>query len=203
MATLVNVWIEGTYALLMCRFGDAAAESVQRGARRVQIQEELPRDVAERCVYRDKAGAMCWPGASIARLLRDAGANHKQRGSRRAIKYIVPAAVVVVEEHFPLYLVDRATRAKDFEVDSRRCVIHATKGSVMRHRARIEKWSARLTLRVNENVLPADMIRQLLVEGGAQIGIGDFRPEKGGPFGTFDLVSWDDAGKLGHVAAAE
>lgn len=33
-------------------------------------------------------------------------------------------------------------------------------------------------------------MRQLIVEGAEQIGLGDYRPEKGGPFGTSCLVEW-------------
>jgi hypothetical protein len=81
----------------------------------------------------------------------------------------------------------------DFEVDSRPVTIPATKGRIMRHRPRFDCWSARFTIRVNEELLPPDFIHQLLVEGGQQIGVGDFRPEKGGPFGTFNLTLWKEA----------
>jgi hypothetical protein len=35
------------------------------------------------------------------------------------------------------------------------------------------------------------MIHQLFEEGGRRIGIGDFRPERGGPYGRFAIVSWE------------
>ena len=34
---------------------------------------------------------------------------------------------------------------------------------------------------------------KLLQEAGQSIGIGDFRPEKRGPFGTFRVVKFDEA----------
>lgn len=37
---------------------------------------------------------------------------------------------------------------------------------------------------------------------GQSIGIGDFRPEKRGPFGTFRVVKFDDAGMTESVALA-
>jgi hypothetical protein len=61
----------------------------------------------------------------------------------------------------------------------------------MRHRARFNEWSGKVSLRVNEKIIDDQLVRQLLNEGGEQIGIGDFRPEKGGPFGTFGIVLWD------------
>ena len=61
----------------------------------------------------------------------------------------------------------------------------------MRHRPRFDEWSAAFSLIVNENLLPVDFVLQLLTEAGLQVGIGDFRPEKKGPFGTFQVVSWE------------
>ena len=61
----------------------------------------------------------------------------------------------------------------------------------MIHRPRLEKWSAKIDLRVNEELMSESIVRQLLTEGGQQIGVGAFRPEKGGPFGMFDVVAWD------------
>ena len=43
---------------------------------------------------------------------------------------------------------------------------------------------------INPDVLDEDVIQQLLTEGGERIGIGDFRPEKGGPFGVFLIKEW-------------
>jgi hypothetical protein len=36
------------------------------------------------------------------------------------------------------------------------------------------------------------MAQQLLTEAGQSIGIGDFRPEKRGPFGTFRVIKFKE-----------
>lgn len=192
----IEVWIEGTTAILQQRFSEAAEQSTSATARRVQMKNELPRDAAEKSAYREPSGALYHPGAAIGRLLREAGGAHKQRGSRKSIKYVVPAAVLVLDDAIPLFETDRRTRLRDFEVDSRPVVIPSTKGRVMRHRPRHDAWAMRFTLRINEDVLDPATVRQLLVEGGQQIGIGDYRPEKGGPFGTFAVVAWSETGKV-------
>src|SRR5262249_3353768 len=104
---------------------------------------------------------------------------HRARGRRKSLKYLVPAAVVVLDELCPLYQSDRTTPITDFEVDSRPVTIPATKGRVMRHRARFNEWVVVVTLRIDEDILEEAIVRQLLMEGAAQIGIGDYRPEKG------------------------
>jgi hypothetical protein len=124
-------------------------------------------------------------------MIREAGGSHKAKGSRKSLKYIVPAACVVMDDVCGLYLNDRKTPIVDYEVDSRPVTIPATKGRIMRHRARVNEWSCGVKLRINENILDDAMIRKLMVEGITQNGIGDYRPEKGGPFGVGDVVAWD------------
>ncbi len=188
---LITAWIQGTGALLQNRFTEQAEVNVQTNTRRVSVDEEVtPRTQAERSCYRDESGYLYHPGASIARLIREAGNAHKLKGSRRTVKWIVPAAVLVVDETLPQFALDRKTRLIDFEVDARPVVIPSTKGRVMRFRPRLDAWSMAMRLRINEAVLSEGLIRQLLIDGGQQIGIGDYRPEKGGPFGVFHVVEW-------------
>jgi hypothetical protein len=191
----VTVWIEGTTALLQHR---ATEEGLGGGAATRQntvSEREDPRTIAARGVYRQKDGDDRSPimvtGAAFGRLIREAGGAHKTKGSRKSLKYLVPAAVTVLDDLCPLYLRDRKTPIVDFEVDSRPVTIPATKGRVMRHRARFNEWVCRFSLRINETVLDEATVRRLVTEGCEQIGIGDFRPEKGGPFGTSSLVSWE------------
>lgn len=187
----IEAWIEGTSPILLHRFSAAAEASTSKGTRKIHIQNEDPRTLCEASVYRDSDGGLCLPGAAFARLIREAGGAHKQRGSRKTLKYVVPAAVVVTDDLAPLFLVDRKTRAKDFEIDARPVTIPATKGRVMRYRARLNAWTARVYLRINETLLDEATVRMLLSDGVQQQGLGDFRPERGGPFGTSDLVAWD------------
>lgn len=105
------------------------------------------------------------------------------------MKYIVPAGVRMAAD--AIDLVDEAGKAlRDFEVDSRPVTIPATKGRIMRHRPRLDAWNATFVVVVNDDVLDPSFVHQLLVEGGQRIGIGDFRPEKGGPFGVFGVTLW-------------
>ena len=92
---------------------------------------------------------------------------------------------------------DGVTPAKDYEVDSRPVVIPSTKGRIMRHRPRFDHWSMRFSMRINEDLLPEDFVHQLLDEGGLQGGIGDFRPQKFGPYGTFLVTEWKNGKPVG------
>ena len=185
---IVEVSIRGISALLQHRFSEDAQLP---GTSRKQLIEELtPREEATKVVYQNSEG-FYFPGAAIARLLREAGAGHKMKGTRKSAKWLVPAAVIVEQEAITICNGDGRTPAEDFDVDSRPVTIPATKGRIMRHRPRFDDWSASFSLAIDTEVLPETLIHTLLTEGGSRIGVGDFRPEKGGPFGRFQVTRWD------------
>jgi hypothetical protein len=187
----VTVWIEGTNGIIMHRFSEKSEGDLGKDTRRTHVVKDTPREQAELAAYREpKTDLLYFPGAAIMRLLREAGSAHKQKGSRKSMKYIIPASVIVMDDAMPIFDKNRKTRLKDFEVDSRPVVIPSTKGRIMRHRPRLDEWTIKFRLRINDALLDSKFVHQLLVEAGDQIGIGDFRPEKGGPFGTFQVVEW-------------
>jgi hypothetical protein len=79
---------------------------------------------------------------------------------------------------------------KEFVVDSRPVVVPATKGRVLRHRPRIDVWRLTIEVEWDETLLTAAQVRRVIDDTGSRVGIGDFRPEKRGPFGRFVVVSW-------------
>jgi hypothetical protein len=187
----VELWTEGTTPLLMHRATEEGLGGAGARANTLKSAED-PRLIAGRAVYRlPGTEQLAVPGGAFARMLREAGGAHKARGSRKSVKFLVPAAVLCLDELCGLYQRDRRTPVIDFEVDSRPVTIPATKGRVMRHRARLNEWAVRVMLRINDDLMAEAMVRQLFAEGVQQIGIGDFRPEKGGPFGTSSIVAWD------------
>lgn len=195
----VETWIEGTMPLLMAAFGTEAAENVPGGSAPgtrpsiTAVKQLTPREHAEKSCYRENGpeSALVFPGTGVQRAIVEAGGNHKEKGTRKSMKYRVPAAVLILDELAPLYAEDRKTRITTYEVDSRRVVNPTTKGALLAHRPRIERWALRFTIRINENLMDPAFVRQLLTESGEQLGIGAFRPEKRGPFGLFHVVAWD------------
>jgi hypothetical protein len=81
-----------------------------------------------------------------------------------------------------------------YAIDTRGVVIN--KARVPKSRARLDKWSAEFNIVFNENLIPsAEHIEPVLIEAGQRIGIMDFRPAKGGWFGTFDIQEFSLEGK--------
>lgn len=57
------------------------------------------------------------------------------------------------------------------------------------YRPWFKEWEADLPMRFDADVLDLEQIVNLLARAGAQVGIGNWRPEKKGVFGTWDVVN--------------
>lgn len=185
----MDVEIRGTAPLLIHRF-DETAES-EKKTRKIEVNRRDPREEATKCAYIAKDGTFYFNAFAIPGCMGNAGASHKQRGSRKTLRFVVPSAVRM--EVDAVTILNGKGPAKDFEVDSRPVTIPATKGRVMRHRPRFDQWGAKFVLLVNDDMIAVETAHQLLNEAGEQVGIGDFRPEKRGPFGTFRVTKFEEA----------
>ena len=85
--------LAGLSPLLMHRWAETSEQ--EETSRAVHVQRRDPREEAEKVAYRRPDGTLYLPGSAIARMLREAGGSHKQRGSRKSMKFVVPAAVLV------------------------------------------------------------------------------------------------------------
>ena len=187
---LVEIEIRGTSPLLIHRFTETNEQA--KPTRRVVVANVDPREQATKAAYIADDGSFYFSAFSIPNAMANAGANHKMRGSRRTLRFIVPSAVRVTSETITILNCDGP--AKDFEVDSRPVTIPATKGRIMRYRPRFDNWGAKFTISLDDNALSFEDANNLLSEAGQFIGIGDFRPEKRGPFGCFRVVSFKEVG---------
>jgi hypothetical protein len=185
---LIEIEIRGTSPLLIHRFGEDAEGA--KSTRNMEIKKEEPREIARRNAYIAADGTFYFNAFSIPGAMGNAGANHKSRGSRKSLRFVVPSAIRMTTD--AVTILNGTGPAKDFEVDSRPVTIPATKGRVMRHRPRFDSWGAKFTFQLNDDLLSVETAHQLLNEAGVGIGIGDFRPEKRGPFGTFRVVSFKE-----------
>lgn len=186
----VKVEIKGVTPLLIHRFGEQSEQG--KATRRQMVSTVNPREEATKNAYIAPDGKFFFNAFSIPAAMGNAGSNHKMKGSRKTLRFIVPSAVGVLNDTITI-LGDDGKFAKDFEVDSRPVTIPATKGRIMRHRPRFDSWGASFELLVDDNQLDMETVQQLLTEAGQNIGIGDFRPEKRGPFGRFRIISFKEA----------
>lgn len=60
-------------------------------------------------------------------------------------------------------------------------------GADIVYRGQFDNWKATFTIRYDDSVYSLDQIVQFINLGGFAVGIGDWRPEKGGNFGMFHV----------------
>lgn len=185
----ITVEIRGTSPLLIHRFGEDAEQS--KPTRRIEATTKDPREEARKVAYIAPDGTFYFNAFAIPGAMGNAGASHKAKGSRKTLRFVVPSAVRMTTD--TVTIMNGSGPAKDFEVDARPVTIPATKGRIMRYRPRFDCWGAQFDLVVNDDLLSVDMAHQLLTEAGQSIGIGDFRPEKRGPFGCFRVTKWEES----------
>lgn len=182
----INVTIEGTAPLLMNRFNEEAEVKVSSGISAVSIGTKgTPREQAAKKTYSDSDGNLYIPGPNIFSCLIQAGKFHKNGKTKVTTtkSSLIPAGMALQEVVCPL-------GTKKFEVDSRSVVIPATGGRIMAHRPRLDNWSLSFTLDVDESMFSSDFVRLLVDDAGRKIGLGDFRPDRKGPFGKFVVTAW-------------
>lgn len=61
------------------------------------------------------------------------------------------------------------------------------KNATPRHRAEFKDWATKITVRYNANMMSAEQVANLFYMGGFAIGVGDWRPAKGGTFGMYHV----------------
>jgi hypothetical protein len=187
----VTTTIEGlSPGILMHRWAEESEE--QKPSRSIHVDRGTAREQAAKTAYTTEAGELYLPTTAFSTPLKTAGRRHKQPGSRQSMMYIVPAAVIMTEDIALLHNESNAPIIT-WEVDSRPVTIPATKGRIMRHRCKVERWRSTFSFEVDTDVLGVNMIHQLLEEGGRRIGILDYRPERGGPYGRFHVINWQES----------
>ena len=183
----IQATIEGRSPLLCNRYLDSAAGNGTSAAIKTGAKG-TPREQAAPKLYTDADGKPGVPGANVFAALISAGKFIKagRKTLTTAKSSLVPAGLLVTELFCPL-------RPVQWEVDSRSVVIPATGGRIMCHRPRFDKWSLSFTIELDETLFAPEVARQLADEAGKKVGLGDFRPERRGPFGRFNVTQWKPA----------
>lgn len=189
----VQVTIEGITALLMNRFTEAAEVAVSGGTSvSFRGDKGTPREQAAAKRYADQDGNLYLPGPNIFAAIIAAGTFHKAGKSKLTTMKtsLIPAGVMVEDLVCPLHTAD-GEPIRDWEVDSRSVVIPSTGGRIMCHRPRVDAWACTFTLDIEKDMFTPNLIRAVIDDAGKKIGVGDYRPQRKGPFGRFVVKQWN------------
>ncbi|MGQ9570179.1 MAG: hypothetical protein ACUVWN_04590 [bacterium] len=177
----VKVRIEGITPLLMHRFGqdtDNVPKSKKKGQKQIT-------DDYKSYLYVDHEGKLVQPAEHIMGAMKDAGAKFQIPSQRKMTykKIIGSGAVQVVPDLIP-------HEVQSWTVDSRPVVVN--RGRIIRQRPRLDRWALSFTLLYDEEEISKATLKEILEVAGKTVGIGDFRPAKGGMFGKFMVTQFDE-----------
>ena len=149
-------------------------------------------DEAEQGAYRTSKGFLYVPSTAIKGAMLNACSFKKIK--KYSLKPFVAGGVIIPQEELDL-LTYKNKPIRDYLIDSRTVVIPSTQGRILKHRPKIPEWKLCFTLEYDEKVIgntkeDIEIIKEVLSDAGNRIGILDFRPQKSGSFGRFEITKW-------------
>ena len=134
-------------------------------------------------LYLDDKGNCCLPSVGFRSALLS-GLKNKKVGKASAIS-VFQAAVFNVDELTVLVNPKTGEPLTEYRIDTRRALVQ--RQGVLRSRPRFEKWGCTLFLQIDEDITTPQQVEENLNIAGQVIGVGDFRIEKRGMFGKFEV----------------
>ena len=185
----IQVTIEGTTGLLCNRFTDEAAEAATNGVRGSSAAAErgTPTEQADKCLYRGHdEKTLIIPTPNLMACIVEGGRFHK-----------VGKGQVTTKERSMLYsclsiegLEVPLQHKEPWRVDTRAVRNPATKGRFNRHRPLFDDWKLQFEMVLDTKILGPKLMRAIVDDAGSWVGLGDFRPDRKGPFGKFVVTGW-------------
>jgi len=131
-------------------------------------------------VYHNEGGDFCHPTEAFHKSVVRAVTGRKF--GKTSAPGIIRGSVFVIEDH-SVILDARGKPAKKYTIDRRSVVIG--KARVLRCRPRWDEWRMKIALEIDVAICDPDNVLSGLSLAGRTVGVGDYRPEKGGGFGRF------------------
>ena len=176
----VTVRIEGISSLLMHRFPIAEEDAKSKLKNQKQTEDDV-----ESYLYKDADGTLVQPSTHIIGTLKHAGAKFQISGQGKLTykKIMGSGAVIIMPDMIPHEI-------QAWCVDRRPVVIQRAR--IVRSRPMLEKWALSFEIEYDDDEVTKATLEEILAYAGKRSGIGDFRPQVGGPFGRFMVTKFED-----------
>ena len=186
--------VVGTSPLIVHRWSEKAKQMMldaQQG-RKAPKQVKDPQADYESSMYRFPDGGHGFPtlgfkAASVTAAGRVFGKSVKMTELRVALSFLADGIAVGSGGEQPTRITGEPTIRED--------MVRVGMGTAdLRYRAQYVDWSARLLIQYLPNMLDLETVASIIDIGGVQ-GIGEWRPEKDGIYGTYQVSSMDQIQK--------
>lgn len=147
-----------------------------------------PEEEAESKTYRNLTGELVLPARCITRSFQEAAKGFKDpQRPRAALTRSFVAGVRATQMDFTLVDPESGDALSVVEPYGARVTYGSGKSarSVVAYRPKVEAWQAFVTLHIEPSLIQPGQIAAVAAKAGREIGVLDWRPEKGGPFGIF------------------
>lgn len=188
-----TVTITGTTPLICNSFTDAAAMAASSGNRASTVGDKgTPHDIAEGKLYRSGTDLERFiiPQPNVMRCIIDGGTYFKAGKSK-----VTTQKSSLLAACLDVYGLENGAEIPieskhGWTVDTRAVRIPSTGGRILCHRPLFNDWRLTFGLELDETVISAGLLREIIDTAGKRIGLGDFRPACKGPFGKFVVEHW-------------
>jgi hypothetical protein len=181
---MATISIKGLSPLIMHRWSEKARKEMldKQMKKTVKKEAKSPEEQYEASIYRLDDGSLGFPA--------DAFKNSMIRGAKQI-------GLVMVDQKTSFFVHgEYCTRDNrelvpiSGEVQPREDMVRIGKGVAdIRFRGQIIEWSAELKISYNSSATSFDQIVNMLHAAGYGVGVGEWRPEKDGTFGRFEVVT--------------
>lgn len=175
----------------MCnRFTDEAALSATNGSRisSAAADRGTPVEICEKALYKNEEGEEIIPSPNLMSCIVEGGRFFKNGKSKVTTQKnsLLYACVSIEDLEIPL------KSKSGWKVDTRPIRMPSTGGRLLRHRPMFDDWELTFESEVDTEILSVGLFRQIVDAAGKRIGLGDYRPDRKGPYGKFVVTEWKE-----------
>ena len=181
MKTMV-VPIKGTAPLIMHRFSEKAKKQMLDAmqGRKAPKEPKDPEAEYQSAFYRMDDGTPAFPSVGFKSAIVSAG-----RLFGKSVKMTALRQQIFVDGELSLVESQKMVRIEGTPQMREDVVRVGMSGTDLRYRPEFVEWSAEITIRYVASALTDDSVLSLLQAAGMGVGVGEWRPERSGDFGTF------------------
>lgn len=170
--------IRGLTPLIPNRFGETAIEKLEerqaKSGSRAKLDPRNPEAEFRDGIYLDDEGRHCFPGAGIKKAIVTGAMRATEiKGTEARVAFAIPADLIPIIGPEPRMRRDH--------------VVRAGSGNIA-YRPEYSPWEMTFPVRLYEPVMSLTEFLHAVTMAGFGVGIGNWRPEKNGPFGTFEVA---------------
>lgn len=172
----LGIHVTGTAPLIVHKWSEKAKKQMldkQMGKAKVGKEAKQPERDFEESLYRTEDGGYGFPAVGFKAAAVRAGTYADQKMTYLRGAFHVPGELVAISG----------------EPKMREDMVRVGMGTAdIRYRGEFVDWSAVVPVDLNERALSVEQVVNLFRIAGFSVGIGEWRPEKNGQYGRFDVV---------------